>query len=98
MYFCHHFLISSAFVRSLPFLSFIMPHLRMKCSLGISNFLEEISTFSHSIVVIGRSSYVCFLEETSSLYHSFVLIGSSAYVYFSLEYLKVNILGYNISN
>ena len=25
-------------------------HLRMKCSLGISNFLEEISSLSHSIV------------------------------------------------
>ena len=28
------------------------PHLCMKCSLGISNFLEEISSISHSIVFL----------------------------------------------
>ena len=51
MYSCHHFLISSAFVRSIPFLSFIVPiHHCMKCSLGISNFLGNISSLSHSIV------------------------------------------------
>ena len=37
---------SSSSVRSLPF------HLCMKCSLGISNFLEEISSLSHSIVFL----------------------------------------------
>ena len=46
----HLFLISSASVRSIPCLSFI--HLCMKCSLGISNFLEEISRLSHSIVFL----------------------------------------------
>ena len=45
VYSCHLFLISSASVRSIPFLSFIV-----KYSLGISNFLEEISSLSHSIV------------------------------------------------
>ena len=49
VYSCHLFLISSASVRSIPFLSFIEP-ICMKCSLGISNFLEEISNHSHSIV------------------------------------------------
>ena len=43
VYSCHLFLISSASIRSLPFLS-------LKCSLGISNFLEEISSLSHSVV------------------------------------------------
>ena len=49
--YCCHLLISYASVRSIPFLSFIeWVHLCMKCSLGISNFLEEISSLSHSIV------------------------------------------------
>ena len=49
---CHLFLILSASVRSLPFLSLICAYLCMKCSLGISNFLEEISSLSHSIVFL----------------------------------------------
>ena len=51
VYFCH-LLISSASVRSIPLLSYIEPHLCMKCSLGISNFPEEISSFPHSIVFL----------------------------------------------
>ena len=51
VYSCHLFLISSASVRSVPFLSFFVP-LCLKCSLGISNFLEEISSFSHSVVFL----------------------------------------------
>ena len=47
MYSCHLFIISSASVRSLPFLSFIVDPC-MKCSLGIANFLEEISSVPHS--------------------------------------------------
>jgi len=55
----HLFLISSASVRTILFLSFIVlicvlhcahPLLCMNCSLVISNFLEEISSLSHSIV------------------------------------------------
>ena len=52
VYSCHFFLISSASVRSLPFLPFYCVHLCMNCSLYISNFLEEISTLSHSIVFL----------------------------------------------
>ena len=52
VYSCYLFLISSASVRSIPFLSFIMPHLWMKCSLGISHFLEEVSSLSHSVVFL----------------------------------------------
>ena len=47
VYSCHLFLISSTSVRSLPFLSYCM-----KCSRGISNFLEEISSLSHSVVCL----------------------------------------------
>ena len=51
MYTCHLFLIASASVRSRPFLSFIEPILG-EISLGISNFLEEISSLSHSVVFL----------------------------------------------
>ena len=51
VYCCHLFLISSASVRSIPFLSY-RAHLCMKCSLGISNFLEENSSLSHSVIVL----------------------------------------------
>ena len=52
VYSCHLFLISSASVRSKSFLPFMVPHLCMKCSLDISNFLEEMSSFPHSIVFL----------------------------------------------
>ena len=68
MYSCHLFLIPSASVRSLLFLSFIA-YPCMKYSLDISNFLEEISSLSHSIVFLyyfvffylGRFSYLSLL-------------------------------------
>ena len=46
VYSCHLFLISSAF--SVLYCA----HLFMKCSLGISNFLNVISSLSHSIVFL----------------------------------------------
>ena len=49
VYSWHLFLISSASFRSLPFFVLYRAHLCMKCSLGISSFLEEISSPSHSI-------------------------------------------------
>ena len=52
VYSCYLFFISSASVRSIPFVSFIDPHLCMKCSLDILNFLEEISSLSHSITFL----------------------------------------------
>ena len=63
------FLISSASVRSLLTISVLYyAHLCMKCSLGISNFLEEISSLFHSIVFfslcidhLGRLSYLSLL-------------------------------------
>ena len=45
-----HLLISSS-VRSLPFLSFIMPILAWNVFL-LSNFLEEIASLSHSVVFL----------------------------------------------
>ena len=48
VYSCYLFLISSASVRSITFLSFIEPSF-MKFSLGISNFLGDISSLSHSV-------------------------------------------------
>ena len=51
VYSCH-LLISSASVRSILFLSFLGALFCMKCSPGISNFLEEISSLSHSVVFL----------------------------------------------
>ena len=48
VYSCLLFLISSASVRSVLYCA----HLCMKSSLGISNFLEEISSHSHSVVFL----------------------------------------------
>ena len=45
VYSCHRFLISSAS-------ALYCAHLCITCSLGISNFLEEISRLSHSIVFL----------------------------------------------
>ena len=60
VYSCH--LVLTASVRSIPFLSFIVPtHLCMKSSLGISNFLEEISGLSHSTVFL--CLFAMFAEE-----------------------------------
>ena len=51
MYSCHLFLISSASFKSIPSVLHFA-HNCMKCSLGISNFLEDISSLSHSIVFL----------------------------------------------
>ena len=51
VYSCHLFLISSASVRSIPFLSFIVPIFAWNVPL-VSNFLEEIAFLSHSIVFL----------------------------------------------
>ena len=48
----HLFLISSASVRFVPFSVLYCAHLCLKCSLGISDFLEDISSLSHSIVFL----------------------------------------------
>ena len=65
VYSCH-LLTSSASVRTVSVL--YCAHLCMKCSLGISNFLEEISSLSHSIAFLflcidhwGKLSYLSLL-------------------------------------
>ena len=58
--FCYLFLVFSASVRSMSFLSF-WDHLFLKCSLGICSFLEGISSFSHSIIFL--SFFVLITEE-----------------------------------
>ena len=52
MYLCHFFLIFFASVCSIPFLVLYWAHLCLKYSLGISNFLKEISSLSHSIIFL----------------------------------------------
>ena len=51
VYSFHHFLISSASVRFISSL-FYCAHLCIKSSLHVFNFLEEISSLSHSIVFL----------------------------------------------
>ena len=51
MYSCY-LLIPSASVRSIPISVLYRAHLCMKCSFDISNFLEEISSLSHSIIFL----------------------------------------------
>ena len=53
---CHLFLISSAFVRSLPFLSFIVPFFGHNVP-----FLEEVSSLSPSVVFL--CFYALFIEK-----------------------------------
>ena len=52
VYSCHFFLIPSDSVRSLPFLSFFVPIFAWNVSLVSLNFLEEISSLSHSVVFL----------------------------------------------
>ena len=52
VYSCHLFLIFSASVKSIPFLSFIEPIFAWNIPLDISNFLEEVSSLSHSIIFL----------------------------------------------
>jgi len=51
VYSCHLFLIPSASVRSILFLSFTVPIFEWNI-FGISNFLEENSSLSHSIIFL----------------------------------------------
>ena len=48
---CHLFFISPASVRSIPFLSFIVPIFAWNVPFAL-NFLQEISSLSHSVVIL----------------------------------------------
>ena len=52
VYSCYLFLSSFSSVRSIPLSALYCAHLCMKCSLGISHFLEDISSLSHSVVFL----------------------------------------------
>ena len=52
LYSYHLFLIFSASFRFIIISVLYCAHLCMKCSLGISDFLEEISSLSHSIIFL----------------------------------------------
>ena len=69
MYSCH-LLISSASVKSIPFLFFVCAYQCMKYSLGISNFLKEISSLSHSTV------FFCFSALVRLSYLSLIFFGT----------------------
>ena len=84
VYSCLLFLISSASVRSIPFLSFCA-HLCMKCSLGISNFLEEISSLSRSIVFLYFFALVTEEGFLISSHYSEFLNSTFRWVYLSFS-------------
>ena len=71
-YSCHLFLISSASVRSLPFLSFIMPILAQNISLIPSIFLRRSLLFP--ILLFSPVSLHCSLKKASDL--SWLLSGT----------------------
>ena len=88
VYYCHLFLISSASVRSIPFLSFIEPI--FACSLGISNFLEEISSLSHSVVFLYFFALITeegFLMSPCSSLELCIQIGISFLFSFAFHFL-----------
>ena len=60
VYSCHLFLISSASLRSIPFLSFIEPIFAWNVPL-VSDFLEEFSSLSHSVFFL--SFFALIAEE-----------------------------------
>ena len=74
VYSCQFFLISSAFFRSVLFFPFIRAHLYMKYSLGISNFLEEISSLFYFIVFLYFFAlFALFLHSLHYLHYSCTL-------------------------
>jgi len=75
----HLFLISSVSVRKHSVLYWA--HVYMKCSLGISHFLEEISSLSHSIVFL---FFFALITEESLSYLSLLFFGtlhSNGYIF-----------------
>ena len=62
-----HFLISPA---SVSISVLYCAHLCMKCSLGISNFLEEISGLSHSIIFLYFFALITYLSILGILWNS----------------------------
>ena len=96
MYSCHLILISSASVRSIQFVSFIVPIFAWNVPL-VSNFLEEISSLSHSICF---PLFLCIDHLGRLSYPSFIFFGtlhSDGYIFPFLLCLSLffSILRYN---
>ena len=94
VYFCHLFLMYSASVRSITFPSF-SAHLSMRSSPGISNFLEEISSLSHSIVFLYFFALITeevFLVSPCYYLELFIHVGVS--FLFSFAFHFSSFLGY----
>ena len=79
VYSCHLFLISCTSARSIPFVLY-WAHLCMKCSLGISDFLEEISSLSYSVV------FLCLCQSLRKTFLSLLAIPWNSS--FKWEYLS----------
>ena len=76
VYFCHPFLISSASVRSLPFLSFIEPILAWNVPLVSLIFLKRSLSLSHSIVFL---YFFALIAEEGLLW--FGILHSNGYIF-----------------
>ena len=91
---CHLYLISSASVRSIPFLSFIVPIFAWNVLL-VSNFLEEISSLPHSIASL--YFFALITEEGFLISPSYSLelrIQMSISFLFSFAFSFSSLLGY----
>ena len=88
MYSCHLSLISSAFVRSLPFLYCAQPCI--KCSLDISSFLEEILSFP--ILLFSSISLHCSFKKPFLSLFAILWNSTFNWIYLSLSPLPVTSL------
>ena len=95
VYCCHIFLISSASVRSIPFLSFIVPIFAWKDTLDISDFLEEMSSLYPSLsssISLHWSLREAFLSLLAILWNSafkWVYLSFSPLLYASLLFTAI---------
>ena len=86
VYCCHLFIISSASVRSIPSLLYC-DHCCMKFTLGISYFLEEISSLSHSIVFL--YFFALIMEEGFLILTLLAILWNSAFKWVYLSFSPV---------
>ena len=89
VYSCHIFLILSASLRSIQFFVLYCAHLCMKCSLGISNFLEDTSSLSHSIVFLYFFALIteeCILISPCSSSELCIQMGISFLFFFAFQF------------
>ena len=85
--FCHLLLISFSSVKTIPFP--LLCSFCMKCSLGISNFLDEISSLSHSIVSLYFFALITeegFLISPCSSFELCIQMGISFFFSFAFRF------------